>query len=354
MRYLTLTLLLVPILFLSNVHAQDSTRWYLPEGASVRLGKGSPTDVQFSPDGRQIAVASSIGIWLYDAQTEQEIDLLTDHVRGIRSCMYSPDGTILAGGGMDGTILLWDVSTRQLITTFKGHESWRRVITLAFSPDGRILASSADYEEVVQLWDVATAQHHVTFIGHTAGVTAVAFSPDGKTLASSSRDGTIRLWDVATGEDDAILVGPEVLTLAFSSDGRTLASGDRGNRIHLWDMDTRQSPWSFNEPKQIVSAVAFSPDGTLLASESEDDAIRLSDVDTGRQRGILTAHTRPINSLTFSPDGRTLASVGEDNTVRLWDIDMLWAPNTVYTESKSILHAYPRYVTALAFSPDSR
>lgn len=355
-------LLFALVLFLHESFAEDSTRWHLPEGTRARLGKGAPTDVQFSPDGTQIAVASSIGIWLYDAQTEEKIDLLTDHVRGIRSCMYSPDGTILAGGGTDGTLLLWDVSTRQLITTFKGHNQWQWVITLAFSPDGKTVASSANYEDVVQLWDVPTAEHRAALKGHAGvtaegrpgGVTAVAFSPDGRTLASSSRDGTIRLWDVATGEHDAILVGPEVLTLAFSPDGRTLASGDKGNRIHLWDMDTHQSRWNFIEPTQLVSAIAFSPDGTLLASEGEDDAIRLWDTNTGQQKAILTAHTRPILSLTFSPDGRTLASVGEGNTVRLWDIDMLSAPNTVYTESKSILHAHPGRITALAFSSDSR
>ena len=353
-RFFGVILLLAAILFLSDVHAQDSTQWQLPEGVHARLNKGSPTEVEFSPDGTQIAVTSSVGIWLYEARTAQEVDLLTDHVRGIQSCMYSPDGTILAAGGTDGTVLLWDVSTRQLITTFKGHEQWRRVITLAFSPDGRTLASGADYDEVVQLWDVATTQRRATLTEHTGGVTAVAFSPDGRTLASSSRDGMIRLWDVATGEHNAILVGPEVLTLAFSPDGRTLASGDRGNRIHLWDMDTRQSHWSFLEPTEIVSAVAFSPDGTLLASEGEDNAIRLWDANTGQQRAILTAHTRPIRSLAFSPDNRTLASVGEDNTVRLWDIDRLWAPNMVYTESKSILHAHPGRITAIAFSPDSR
>ena len=181
------------VLFFHEGFTEDSTRWDLPEGASARLSKGNPTDVQFSPDGTQMAVASSIGIWLYDAQTYQEVDLLTDHTRGIRSCVYSPDGTILAGGGTDGTLLLWDVATRQLVTTIKGHERW--VITLAFSPDGSTLASGANYEEVVQLWDVATAEHRATFTGHTGGITAVAFSPDGSTLASGSRDGTIRLWD---------------------------------------------------------------------------------------------------------------------------------------------------------------
>ena len=127
-----LSLLFTFALFSHEGFTADSARWHLPEGASARLSKGSPTDVQFSPDGTQIAVASSIGIWLYDAQTYQEIDLLTDQTRGTRSCAYSPDGTVLAGGGTDGTLLLWDVATRQLRATRKGHE--RPIVTLAFSP----------------------------------------------------------------------------------------------------------------------------------------------------------------------------------------------------------------------------
>ena len=109
------------VLFLPEGFTVDSARWHLPEGASARLSKGKPTGVQFSPDDTQIAVGSSIGIWIYDAQTYQEIDLLTDQTRGIWSCVYSPDGTILAGGGEDGALLLWDVATGQLHATLNAH-----------------------------------------------------------------------------------------------------------------------------------------------------------------------------------------------------------------------------------------
>ena len=226
------------VLFLHEGFTEDSARWRLPEGASARLSKGSPTDAQFSPDGTQIAVASSIGIWLYDAQTYQETDLLTDHTRGVRSCVYSPDGIILAGGGMDGTLLLWDVTTGELQTTLKGHE--RPIATLAFSSDGSTLASGADYEDIVQLWDVATGEHRATLVAHTDGIRAVTFSPDSRTLASGSQDGTVRLWDVATGEHRIILRTASVSALAFSPDGTLLAVGSRAHSIQLWDMNTNQ------------------------------------------------------------------------------------------------------------------
>ena len=272
------SLLFTFVLFLHDGFTADSVQWHLPEGAKARLSKGSPTDVQFSQDGTHIAVASSIGIWLYDAQTYQEIDLLTDRTRGTRSCAYSPDGTVLAGGGTDGTLLLWDVATRQLRATRKGHE--RPIVTLAFSPDGSMLASGADYENIVQLWNVESGEHRATFTGHTDGLRAVKFSPDGRTLASGSRDGKVRLWDVATGEHDVVHIRTPVWALAFSSDGTTLTSGDSANRIRLWDMETHQLRDSFTGHTHIVSALAFSPDGRTLASGGGNGSIHLWDADT--------------------------------------------------------------------------
>ena len=300
--FFILSLLFTFVCFLYKGFTEDSARWHLPEGASARLGKGDPTDVQFSPDGTQIAVASSIGIWLYDAQTYQEIDLLTDHTRGIGSCTYSPDGTMLVGGGADGTLLLWDVPTRRLRTTLKGHE--RSIVTLAFSSDGSTLASGANYEGTVQLWNVVTGEHRATFAAHTDGIRAVTFSPDSRTLASGSRDGSVRLWDVVTGEDRAILTTARVSALAFSPDGKTLAVGSSANAIQLWDMHMNQRLESLMGHTYTVSAVVFSPDGTLLASGSGNGTVRLWDADTGQQRAVLTAHTRHVYSLAFSPAER--------------------------------------------------
>ena len=191
------TLLLVSTLFLPIAFAEDYTQLNLPEGAKLRLGKGWINDIQFSPDGTRLAVASSIGIWLYDAQTYQELSLLTGHTYDVNSIAFSPNGhTIASSGGWDKTIRLWDVGTGRHLRTLTGHESW--VTSVTFNPDGHILASG-NHDDTIRLWHVDTGSHLHTLTGHTDSVNSVAFSPDARTLASASRDQTVRLWDVGTG-----------------------------------------------------------------------------------------------------------------------------------------------------------
>ena len=157
---ITVTLLVLFVLLSSNTFAQDYTQWSLPEGAKARLGKGSINDIKYSPDGTRLAVASSIGIWLYDAATHREgVFGHTDDVRGVAA---SSDGKTLANGG---------------------------------------------YNKTIRLWDASTGTHKRTLTGHTAGVYSVAFSPDGRTLASGSSDETVRLWDAVTGEHKRTLTG---------------------------------------------------------------------------------------------------------------------------------------------------
>ena len=171
-RVLNLSLLLASALFLQVSYSQDHTPLGLPKGAKARLGKGwiSGT-VAFSPDGTLLAVASSIGVWLYDANTGAEVNLLTGHTSFVTSVTFSPDGLVLAGAIADaaayGRIRLWDVRTGEGLHTLLGHAG--SVGSVAFSPDGLMLASGG-WDDTIRLWDVRTGAALQTVEGHSDAI----------------------------------------------------------------------------------------------------------------------------------------------------------------------------------------
>ena len=319
----------------------DYQTWHLPAGAIARLGKGGIEEVAFSPDGSLLAVASRIGIWLYDAATSRELALLFGHTSEVTSVSFSPDGSTLASGSSDYTVKLWDVATRQNIATLTGHTS--SVISVSFSPDGSTLASGSR-GNTVKLWDVATRRNTATLTGHRHWVNSVSFSPDGSTLASGSSDYAVKLWDVATRQNIATLEAhtSSVRSVSFSPDGSTLASGSSDNTVKLWDVATKS--WNFFTHTGVAGKVSFSPDGNTLASGSWDYAVKLWDVATRRNIATLEAHRHNVASVSFSPEGSTLASGSRDNTVKLWDV--------ATRRNIATLEAHTNSVNSVSFSPD--
>jgi len=166
----------------------------------ARWGKGHLGQVIWSADGKSFAVGSSIGIYLYDAETFEEINFLASSSE-VMTIAYSPDGTTLASGFYDGTVKIWDVANGSEVRTLDGHTNY--VTIVAYSPDGNILATTA-YEEPTKLWDVNSGQELRTLIENN-GVRGMAFSLDGDILAITTFLGPtgnekISLWDVASGQ----------------------------------------------------------------------------------------------------------------------------------------------------------
>jgi len=249
-------------------------------------------------------------------------DVLTGHKRQVFSVAFSPDGTILASGSEDRTIKLWDVKTGTEILTLTWHD--KPISSVAFSPDGTILASGS-WDGAIKLWDVKTGTEILT-LGHDKSISSVAFSPDGTILAAGLGDYTIKqvkLWNVKTGTEIGTLIGDRggsVTSVVFSPDGTILAAGSADHTIKLWNVKTGTQIGTLTGHDRYISSVAFSPDGTMLASGSWDHTIKLWDVKTGIKIRT-TRHWNSVSSVTFSPDGTILVSSGSSNeTINFWDV----------------------------------
>ena len=306
----------------------DYRTWHLPRAATVRLGKGAMGEgdraVALSADGRCLAVASAIGVWLYETAGSRAQALLPTEGR-VHSVSFSLQGT-LAAGLRGGRIELWEVETGERIGTLR-HGGWGG-LTVAFSPDGTRLGSR--WRQEIKLWDVAAGRLDGTWEVPTdvhwygAGQ-SVAFSPDGSTLVSGFQDGTVRLWEVANQTEVVTLEGHThwVISVSFSPDGALLASaGGRDDRtVRLWDAATQAEIATLRGHIGEVSSVAFSsPDGATLASGSADGTVRLWNVATGGEMATLEEHGDGIRSVAFSRDGATLASAAADGTVLVREV----------------------------------
>jgi WD40 repeat protein len=328
----------------SNTLVQTST--YKPPNSIVSAA-GSAKSVSTAPTPLSF---SKPRILLY----AERLPKLEGHGAYVNSVAFSPNGQLLASASDDGTVRQWDSETGMVRQTLRNNFLYTSIVV--FSPDGQLLASASGRASgrlsagggMVRLWDSATGTVRQTLEGHGQSVSSVAFSPDGQLLASASEDGTIRIWDSGTGTVRRRLIryGKPLTSLAFSPDSQLLASGSEDGTVRLWESETGTVRWTLKENGQSVTSVAFSPNGQLLALASGDGTVRLVYWETGDLQKTLTGHTKSVYGVAFSPDGQLVASASGDRTIRLWDLETGTGVQT--------LKGHGRAVLSVAFSPDGQ
>ena len=280
--------------------------------------------LSWTADGRKLISGDAVGkVVVWDMS---DVRWLAGHTATVRGVDFSPDGSTLASGSFDTTVLLHDVASGRALTPALEGRS-RSVLNVAYSPDGHMLVA-ATASGNLRRWDAATGQPLGELMtGHAGPITGLAISPDGKTIASGAFDNTIRLWDAATGRPlGEPLTGHTnwILGLAFSPDSRTLASGSSDSTVRLWDVAAHTPIGEpLNGHTGWVTDLAWTSDGSTLVSGSLDKTVRFWDAATGRPDGEpLAGHEAGVWSVMLNPadDGRTMVTGDNSGTGIWWDV----------------------------------
>lgn len=346
--------------------------------------------VAYSPDGSWIATGGRDGVArIWDVESGREVLSLAGHTGGgIVSLAFSADGDLLLTGGLDDTTRVWDVGlagAREWVTvpgatgTFPGvdfspdgrwfaapaepagvtvwdTETGAEVITLTdratklttvtFSPDGALVAAASDASFRPPVWDVETGELRFKLEGHTEPPHMVAFSPGGTRLVTGSDDGTARIWDAASGEQQHVLrAGSDVHAAAFTPDGQFVLTGEGSGDVTVWDAASLEPRRTLPGHAAAVTDLAFGPDG-LVVSASEDGTAKVWDLDAGEERLTFAGHGVLLNQVAVSPDGTVVATTSDDRTTRLWD--------PASGRELLTLVGHDALVYGVAFDPDGR
>ena len=284
---------------------------------------------------------------------------------------FSPDGRWLAPTCWDGTIYLWEVTTGKRLLRWLGHLGGPDsvVFTPRFTPDGKTLITSGN-DQTVRIWDLSRDEPQPQILtpsepefpeatrngfpkrvlrGHTGSVESVQISPDGKTIVSGSKDGTIKLWDLATGKERRTLRGHKRdVSVAFHPGGKLLASGDYNGIVRLWDLGAGTEIQRLSKYGGYwVFRVFFNRDGSRLYAADMNSHVRIWDVNSGELLQTINTDPAgnggPLYAVALNPDGKTLASWNQFAVVKIWNV-----------ASGEIDHTWPGIGKVFTFSPDGK
>jgi RNA polymerase sigma factor (sigma-70 family) len=354
----------------ASLKAADTGREIRAFGPNNRSDRA----LALTPDGRTLAVASAKAIQLWDVGTGETKGVLKDSAN--RACLaFTRDGQTLAAAGDDGAFQVWDVASgKKRYPPFPGHGN--SVASVAYAPDGKTLATCCAIDGTIRLWEAATGKEIRRWEAHrglnpTFGPLSLAFSPDGKTLVSGGQDQMLRLWEVAGGKEIRHFPETEPKALAFhhklqfSPDGKFVATMNYSGAVRLWTLtgkEVRRFQEASSDPSRLgpSRALVFSADGKFLAATG-GKVVRLWETATGREVRRFEGHTSNVTALALSPDGTALASAGMRGGVRLWQVAtgkqgrLLRKPLLGTVEPISLWQRLPASpVTALAFGPGGR
>jgi WD40 repeat protein len=329
-------------------------RWDV--ATAMEIARATTTDAappfnhaRFSPDGTLVATCSrdfgdnAPRVW--ETSSGRLVTLLGGHQQRAWDIAFSPDGRRLATVSDDRTIKLWSADDWTCLNTLVGHDAW--VTAGAFSPDGLRLATTSG-DKTVRLWDVATGAPILSMAGHSEAPSAVRFDANGRFVASGGYDRLVRLWDVSANREPTVLAihqGP-VWGVAASADGSRIATGSEDGMARLIDAATLEVMAEWRPHRSTCSGLAFSPAGDLVATCSWDGAAAIWDGTDLRRLRDLVGHRQHIWGITFSPDGTRIATASGDRTARLWNVET--------GQTTAVLKGHTDGVRTVAFSPDGK
>ena len=332
---------------ISVCHAVEHTLWQLPENATRRFGKGVIRDVAYLPDGNRIAVNTSIGVWIYDVHTSDELALLTDGVNDYSAIAISPDGQILASAS-ENNIQFWNIDELKLQDVYTGHTS--EIKHLVYSQNGKTLISGST-DATIRVWDAATGEALATLVGCADTSAKIAISPDGKMIASSSftNIGNVSVYNLETGKiNNKIQTNNEILhELLFLPDGRRIAAGDRNGDVHIWDINSGELLKKLLGKIGYITSLDSSKNGMYILSGSSEKIIQMWAVEIEILINTYNNNIDPISKVAFSPDGRTFASASiSEGTIQIWNIGNRKLQKTI--------SGHTNYSRSVVFSPNGQ